>query len=79
MKHTLLKMTAAVALSLLPVLGAQATVRYVKVGGTGDGSSWEKAAGRLQAAINASSAGDEVWVAEGTYQPDSLIKKTKKN
>ena len=78
MKHTLLKMTAAVALSLLPVLGAQATVRYVKVGGTGDGSSWEKAAGRLQAAINASSAGDEVWVAEGTYQPDSLIKKTKK-
>ncbi|MFA5555827.1 MAG: choice-of-anchor Q domain-containing protein [Flavobacteriaceae bacterium] len=44
-------------------------VRYVKQGGVGDGSSWVNASGDFQAMINASSSGDEVWVAEGTYQP----------
>ncbi|MDR1341406.1 MAG: hypothetical protein LBK58_15335, partial [Prevotellaceae bacterium] len=47
----------------------QATVRYVKSGATGTGASWANASGNLQAMINASASGDEVWVAAGTYKP----------
>jgi hypothetical protein len=48
-----------------------AAIRYVKstASGTGDGSSWANASADLQAMINASMAGDEVWVAAGTYKP----------
>ena len=45
------------------------TFRYVKAGGTGNGSSWANASGDLQLMINNSAAGDEIWVAEGTYKP----------
>jgi len=45
------------------------TIRYVRENGTGDGLSWATAAGDLQAMINASAVGDEIWVAEGTYLP----------
>lgn len=50
---------------------AKATVRYVKTtaGGTGSGNSWANASSNLQAMINASSPGDQVWVASGTYKP----------
>jgi len=48
---------------------ASAAVRYVTETGTGDGSSWENASGSLQAMINASDAGDEIWVAKGVYKP----------
>lgn len=52
------------------ILTAQ-TIRYVKQGGIGDGSSWANASGDLQGIINASTAGNEVWVAAGTYQRGS--------
>ena len=54
-------------------LQAQAMVRYVKptASGTGDGTTWANASGNLQAMINASGSGDEVWVAAGTYKPTS--------
>jgi gliding motility-associated-like protein len=55
------------------LLGASAmaqTIRYVKAGGTGNGSSWASASGDVQAMINASATGDEVWVAAGTYKPN---------
>jgi len=48
-----------------------AAIRYVKTTatGSGNGSSWANASGNLQAMINASASGDEVWVAGGTYKP----------
>lgn len=45
------------------------TVRYVRESGIGDGSSWANASGNLQAMINASTPGDQVWVEGGTYKP----------
>ena len=51
-------------------LNAQ-TIRYVKPNSSGnaDASSWANASSDLQATINASAAGDKVWVAGGTYRP----------
>jgi hypothetical protein len=42
------------------------TIRYVKQGGTGDGSSWANASGDLQAMIDAPGV-QQVWVASGRY------------
>lgn len=62
-----------IILTLLMVMmacyGWSQQYRYVKAGATGNGTSWSNASGDLQAMINASAADDEVWVAEGTYQP----------
>src|SRR5690606_14972203 len=44
-------------------------IRYVKQGGTGDGSSWNNASGDLQEMINASGPRDQIWVAKGIYKP----------
>ncbi len=41
---------------------------YVRVDGTGDGSSWEKATGDLQAALFSARKGDQIWVAAGCYK-----------
>lgn len=59
------------SLLLLVTQLALATTRYVKPTSTGlgDGSSWANATSDLQAMINASTAGDEVWVAAGVYYP----------
>jgi predicted outer membrane repeat protein len=57
---------------------SQATVRYVKIGGTTiasnavNATSWDSACPDLQAVIGASGAGDTVWVASGTYKPSSI-------
>ena len=47
------------------------TIRYVKPtpSGTGDGTSWANASASPQLMINAAAAGDEIWVAAGTYLP----------
>ncbi|MFN0293895.1 hypothetical protein [Pedobacter helvus] len=67
-----LYLLAAFLLSL--GIGANAqTKRYVKPGGTGDGSTWAAASGNLQAMINASAVNDEVWVSAGTYVPTEKI------
>lgn len=42
---------------------------FVQAGQAGDGSSWEKAFGDLQQALALVQAGDEIWLAAGTYLP----------
>jgi hypothetical protein len=60
-------------LFLLVSSSLPAAVRYVRAGYGGGGTSWADASGDLQAMINASAAGDEVWVAAGTYMPNRPI------
>lgn len=65
------KRILALLILTVSVISAQATTRYVKTSssGSGNGSSWANASADLQAMINASSSGDEVWVATGVYYP----------
>ncbi len=72
MKKTILAVAATAT-----AMAMTANVHYVKQGGTGDGTSWQNAMGNLQAAIAQAQPGDEVWVAQGTYRPDSLIRSNK--
>lgn len=51
---------------------AQKYVKPVSTG-TGDGSSWTDASSDLQAMINASATGEEVWVVAGTYKPTQKL------
>lgn len=53
-------------------------IRYVRQGATGDGSSWDNASGDLQKMIDelaesTPSQAGEVWVAAGTYTPQSQL------
>ncbi|MEN8765924.1 right-handed parallel beta-helix repeat-containing protein, partial [Wenyingzhuangia sp.] len=52
-----------------------AAIIYVKHNaiGSNNGISWTNAYTALQDAINNSSAGDEIWVAEGTYKPNTIV------
>jgi hypothetical protein len=54
-------------------LNAVSQIHYVKWDATGanNGSSWINAYTDLQSALSAASAGDEIWVAAGTYKPTS--------
>jgi hypothetical protein len=49
--------------------------KYVKPisSGSGDGTSWVNASADLQGMINASLAGEEVWVVAGTYKPTEKL------
>lgn len=62
------------AILLTAVTASAGNVRYVKqtASGTGDGSSWANASSDLQAMLTASTNGDSVWVAAGTYFPSAL-------
>lgn len=53
---------------------AGASVVYVRAAGeSGDGKSWETAFTDLHQALDASVAGDEIWIAEGLYKPVRIV------
>ena len=49
------------------------TIYYVMENASGDGSSWNKAAGNIQDMIDKAHAGDEIWIAEGIYYPSEQM------
>lgn len=61
------------------IFNAQATVWYVNknASGANDGTTWLDAFTDLQDGIAASSFGDEIWVAKGTYLPTTDNSRTK--
>lgn len=58
---------------------AAGRIRYVKQGGTGDGTSWTNASGDIQRMIddladnNPGRQPGEVWIAEGEYEPQTQL------
>ena len=74
------KSVTVLFLLIITTTVVSATVRFVTASGAGtqDGSSWANAfpGTSLQAAVNASSSGDQVWVAAGTYPTTSGTDRT---
>lgn len=58
---------------------AAGRIRYVKQGGTGDGTSWPNASGDIQRMIdeladnNPGGLPGEVWIAKGEYEPQTQL------
>ncbi|QEC44428.1 choice-of-anchor Q domain-containing protein [Pseudobacter ginsenosidimutans] len=68
-----MKLTSLILVAcMIAVPSSAQNIRYVKPvsSGSGDGSSWLNASSDIQAMINISASGDEIWVATGTYKPN---------
>ena len=60
------------AFSFVALSASAKDVFYVKSGANGDGSSWSKAFGNIQQAVDsAAKVGADVWVAKGVYKSES--------
>ena len=55
------------------------STRFVKADASGTGTSWTNASGDLQSMINASAAGDQIWVAGGIYYPNKTATPNNRN
>ena len=75
MHREILLRAAPVVFLLASALPSNAAVLRVDAGVAvaGDGTSWEAAFARLQDALAVATAGDEVWVAAGTYAPADAV------
>lgn len=71
--------TGASLLNAAPASAANGTIWHVnqESESPGDGRSWKSAFRSLQDALSAATNGDEIWVAQGIYYPDSIdVKKS---
>lgn len=68
-KVSIMKKIATLVSALFLATGLSAKVVYVATDGnnSNDGSSWEKAVADIQTAYKLASAGDDIWMAGGTY------------
>src|ERR1051326_5923967 len=75
-RHRLLQSVLTAALLLFTLSAAGAKVIYVKTTGldTNSGLSWALAKATVPAAMTTARAGDEVWVAAGTYVQRVTVK-----
>ena len=68
MRHHLYLLLCILFFQVTNDLSAQ-TIRYVKSGASGSGTSWADASGNLSTMLNTAIPNTQVWVAKGTYKP----------